>query len=219
MESMSLSIYWHAKALIPIYSMISCKICSKDLLKNPSSQIKAPRDKRIRNHWKKPTNCYFLEGVKRSLRTEIIDRYRTQENTTKIILIYYAFLWISLLFCIIIDDFDEYMPTFSLSLICPFVSRDDSLKTLVPALKRSPVPPSLVVAAQTWKNSKFTETMVFLDQNVCLCCIKWQSRDLNINVNICVIFMSYVSFHHYSLPSYWIHACSLTFFKNSFSYE
>lgn len=73
MESMSLSIYWHAKALIPIYSMISCKICSKDLLKNPSSQIKAPRDKRIRNHWKKPTNCYFLEGVKRSLRTEIID--------------------------------------------------------------------------------------------------------------------------------------------------
>lgn len=110
MESMPLSIYWHAKALIPIYSMISCKICSKDLLKNPSSQIKAPRDKRIRNHWKKPTNCYFLEGVKRSLRTEIIDRHRTQENTTEIILIYYAFLWISLLFCIIIDDFDECQP-------------------------------------------------------------------------------------------------------------
>lgn len=108
MEPMPLSIYWHAKALIPIYSMISCKICSKDLLKNPSSQIKAPRD--IRNHWKKPTNCYFLEGVKRSLRTEIIDRHRTQENTTEIILIYYAFLWISLLFCIIIDDFDESQP-------------------------------------------------------------------------------------------------------------
>lgn len=110
MEPMPLSIYWHAKALIPIYSMISCKICSKDLLKNPSSQIKAPRDKRIRNHWKNPTNCYFLEGVKRRLRTEIIDRYRTQENTTEIILIYYAFLWISLLFCIMIDDFDECQP-------------------------------------------------------------------------------------------------------------
>lgn len=161
MEPMPLSIYWHAKALISIYSMISCKICSKDLLKNPSSQIKAPRDKRIRNHWKKPTNCYFLEGVKRSLRTEIIDRYRTQENTTEIILIYYAFLWISLV--LHYYWWFWWMPTFSLSLICPFVSRDDSLKTLVPALKRSPVPPSLVVTAQTWKHSKFTETMVFLD--------------------------------------------------------
>lgn len=40
------------------------------------------------------------------------------------------------------------MPTFSLSLICPFVSRDGSPKTLVPALKHSPVPPSLFVAAQ-----------------------------------------------------------------------
>lgn len=64
MESMPLSIYWHAKALIPIYSMISCKICSKDLLKNPSSQIKAPRDKRIRNHWKKPNKLLFSRGGK-----------------------------------------------------------------------------------------------------------------------------------------------------------
>lgn len=64
MESMPLSIYWHAKALIPIYSMISCKICSKDLLKNPSSQIKAPRDKRIRNHWKKTNKLLFSRGGK-----------------------------------------------------------------------------------------------------------------------------------------------------------